>query len=190
MRAVQDQIRARWQDAAAPVVPVPAAGDITEQLTETPARRDDFEPAPAQEPAARSTLLRNLVAVIAGTALAIAAAGLWIGQRNLGEIPMMGEVVKKIAPPVPVELTIAGTTSDLSSGSRVLEVTGLIINRSKGVVTVPSLAATLAGPDGVALRWTIPPPRRQLGPDQQVAFTSTVTGFPESATQLQVRALQ
>jgi predicted Zn finger-like uncharacterized protein len=187
MRAVQEQIRARWQDVATPVAPPP--GDITEELA-APAAPEPFVDTTETAPPPPSTWLRNLIAVIAGTALAIAAAGLWIGRQDPTTIPLIGETMARIAPPVPVELTVTGTTSGLSSGSQVLEVNGLIINRGDGMVAVPALEATLAGPDGVALRWTIPPPRRTLGPNQQVAYTSTVTGFPASATKLQVRAAE
>jgi predicted Zn finger-like uncharacterized protein len=189
MRAVQEQIRARWQDAVTPVAPPLPPGDITEELEPPPAPALFTEEEEAAAPP-KSTLLRNLVAVIAGTALAIAAAGLWVGRQDLGAIPLMGDVMQQIDPPVPVELTVVGSTSDLSSGNRVLEVTGLIINRGKTMISVPALEATLASPQGVALRWTIPPPRRSLGPGQQVAYTSTVTGFPETATKLQVRAVE
>jgi predicted Zn finger-like uncharacterized protein len=188
MRAVQEQIRARWQDAATPVAP-PSPGDITEELTEPPPAAEALaEPEAAPPPP--STWLRNLVALIFGTALAIAAAGLWVGRQDPAQIPMVGEMMTRIAPPASVEITVSGTTSGVSSGYLVLEVNGLIINRGKTSVSVPPLEATLAGPEGTALRWTIPPPRRRLGPNQQVAFTSTVTGFPESATQLHARAVQ
>lgn len=188
MRAVQEQIRARWQDAATPVVPPPPPGDITEELESPPP--PSFPEEPEAEPPPRSNLLRTLVAVIAGAALAIAAAGLWIGRQDVASVPVIGEMMERIAPPAPVELTVTGTMSDLSSGNHVLEVNGLIINRGKTMVPVPALEAVLAGPQGPVLRWTIPPPRRSLGPGQQVAFTSTVTGFPESATKLQVSAAQ
>jgi hypothetical protein len=190
MRAVQEQIRARWQDAATPVAPPPPApGEITEEFIEAPAP-EPFGEVETLDPAPPSTLLRNLVAAIAGVALAIAAAGLWVGRQDISALPVVGEMMAQIAPPAPIEITVSGTTSDLSSGNRVLEVTGLITNRGKASVAVPTLAATLAGPDGVALRWTIPPPRRRLGPNQQVAYASTVTGFPQSATKLQVRAVE
>lgn len=189
MRAVQEQIRARWQDATTPVAPPSAPGDIIEEFVE-PQPAESFSVEEDVQPAAPSTLVRNLVAVIAGAALAIAAAGLWLGRQDIGALPVVGEMMAQIAPPLPVEITVTGTTSDLSSGNRVLEATGTIINRGKATVAVPALEATLGGPEGQALRWTIPPPRRQLGPNQQVAYTSTVTGFPESATKLQVRALE
>jgi predicted Zn finger-like uncharacterized protein len=188
MRAVQEQIRARWQDAATPVAPPP--GEITEDLEEAPADTAIYEPPSETVAPPSSKLLRSLVAVITGTALAIAAVGLWVGRQDLTRLPLVGAMMAQIAPPVPVEITVAGTTADLSSGSRVLEVEGLIINRGTSSIAVPALEVTLAGPDGVARRWDIPPPRRRLGPNQQVAFASTVTGFPPSATKLQVRAVQ
>ena len=187
MRAVQEQIRARWQDAATPAAPPPPIGDIVEELPKPPPEQDSLSEETGVETPLPAPLLRTLVAVIAGTALAIAAAGLWVGRQDLTALPLVSAMMDRLAPPVPVEITVAGTTSDLSSGNRVLEVNGIIINRGKTMVLVPALDATLSDPDGVALRWTIPPPRQRLGPGQQVAFASTVTGFPENATALRVK---
>jgi predicted Zn finger-like uncharacterized protein len=181
--AVQEQIRARWHDATTPVVPAAAPPETDESSI-----FDDFNDTPEDDPEPRqsSKLLRTIVAAIAGTALAIAAAGLWIGRADLSALPFVGSALEGLAPASPVTITITGTTTKLPSGRRVLEVNGTIANRTKAYATVPPLAATLSGPQGTALRWAIPAPVAALPPGQQVAFSSTVTGFPANATLLSV----
>ncbi|MBC7520860.1 MAG: zinc-ribbon domain-containing protein [Sandarakinorhabdus sp.] len=180
--AVQEQIRARWHDAATPVTPARDEGDEADD------EPDDAPeaPVPADPPAPESAALRTAIAIIAGAALSIAAAGLWIGDRDLTGLPVIGPALVQLVPPSPVSISVAGTTTLLPSGKRLLEVNGTIANPGKTNAPIPPLVATLAGPDGVALRWTIATPRAVLPPGQQIAFSSTVTGFPESARTLAV----
>lgn len=181
--AVQEQIRARWQNGPNPP-PAPDAVDPNEGEDD----EAEADPGPvAHAPAPASAILRTAIAIIAGTALTIAAAGLWIGDRDLAGLPVVGEAMVRLAPPSPVAISVRGTMTLLPSGKRLLEVNGTIANRGKTGATVPPLAAVLSGPGGVALRWSIATPRITLPPGQQVGFTSTVTGFPEDARTLSVR---
>ena len=180
--AVQEQIRARWHDEASPT-PVPPPKSTEASIFDEPA---DDETKPQTE-SDSPRVLRTIVALIAGIALSIAAAGLWIGREDLAVLPVIGQALQNLAPASPVTVLVVGETTLLPSGRHVLEVSGTIANRAKTVAAVPSLAARLSGPQGVALRWTIPAPVASLQPGQQVAFSSTVTGFPTSAQTLTVR---
>lgn len=183
--AVQEQIRARWQDAATPVVPASSLDRGVEEPDNLPDPDDD--PAEAAEPSApASVALRTAIAIIAAAALSIAAAGLWIGDRDLSSLPVIGPAMAQLVPPSPVKITVTGTTTLLPSGKRLLEVNGQIANPGKTAAAVPPLTATLSGPEGVALRWKIASPGMMLPPGRQIAFSSTVTGFPESARTLTV----
>lgn len=185
--AVQEQMRARWQDAATPVTPVPAPSEPADDFATSLAD----EPLPSDVPAPPRTVApvwRTIIAIIAGSALAIAAAGLWIGRQDLSGVPVVGPALETLAPPTPVVITVTGTTTRLPSGREVLEVNGTIANPTTAAAAVPALNASLSGPEGMALSWTIPAPRTSLPPGQQVAFTSTVTGFPASAKTLTVSA--
>ena len=180
--AVQEQISARWADAATPVPPVTAAevppfvsaiGDGDDAPDESIAEADDAPP--------RSTWLRTLGAGLAGLALAITAAGLWVGQVDLSTTPYIGAAVARLAPPAPLDISVVGTTTVLPSGRLLLEVTGVIRNTGSADAAVPDLRATLSGPAGTALRWTITPPVRHLPAGTETEYSSTVTGFPPEA---------
>lgn len=175
--AVQEQLLSRWSEpppgAAAPATPEP--------VTMT------ADPEPEEEPAAESSeLARTIVAVIAGLALGVIAAGLWLGRTDLATVPVVGPMLEGIDARSPLTLEVKGIVTQLPSSHRVLEVNGTIRNPGDAPATVAPLMATLAGPEGVALRWTIPAPVAVLPPHQQVAFSSTVTGFPATAQTLSV----
>jgi predicted Zn finger-like uncharacterized protein len=183
--AVQEQIRARWQDAATPVTPARDPEDADDAADDLPAEEIDSGPV-REPPSPESPVLRTAIAIIAGVALSIAAAGLWIGNRDLTGLPLVGPALARFDPPSPVSITVTGTTTMLPSGKRLLEVNGTIANPGRAGAPVPPLQATLSGPDGVALRWAIPTPHAVLPPGQQIGFSSTVTGFPETARTLTV----
>lgn len=210
--AVQEQIRARWHDAT-PVTPegderddsphganaaspdvstgatFPAGAsfpgattgdyELGDEPRDAPDAADDTPPAP-------SPLLRSLVAAVAGLALSVVAAGLWVGQVDLTAVPLLGPALPQLSPPSPLKISAKGVVTVLASGRRVLEVTGSIANPGKRPARLRPLAATLSGPAGTALRWTIAAPRETLPPGRQVAFASTVTGFPAEARALAV----
>jgi predicted Zn finger-like uncharacterized protein len=194
--AVQEQIRARWQDAATPATPAdpqrqageasddPGGDSADYELGGEPAtaitQADDSDEAPRRS----SAMLRSVVAVIAGLALSVAAAGLWANQFDLAAIPLLGPALAQLTPQSPLKINVKGVVTVLPSGRRVLEVTGNISNTGKRPAKVPPLAATLSSPAGTALRWTISPPLEILPPGQKVAFTNTVTGFPADAQTL------
>ena len=182
--AVQEQISARWADAAMPVPPVTAAevppvvleigdGDGDDTLEDTNA---DAGNAPL-----RSTWLRNLGAGLAGLALAITAAGLWVGRVDLASTPYIGAALARLAPPVSLDISVVGTTTILPSGRLLLEVKGVIRNTGSATAAVPDLRASLSGPTGTALRWTISPHIRRLPAGTETEFSSTVIGFPPEA---------
>jgi predicted Zn finger-like uncharacterized protein len=175
--AVQEQLLSRWAEpspsSAPPVLPEP--------VTVT------ADPEPEDEPEAESSgLARSIVAVIAGLALAVIAAGLWLGRTDLATVPGVGPLMEGIDARSPLTLEVKGIVTQLPSSRRVLEVNGVIRNPGDTPATVAPLAATLSGPEGVALRWTVPAPVAVLPPRQQVAFSSTVTGFPATAQSLSV----
>lgn len=183
---VQAQMQARWESPAPVAQPVEAPVE--------PA----FEPEPeADEATDEPRILKTVLAVIAGAAMMIVAVGLWVDQvgvaaadlaaADLAAVPGVEAVLANFEPPTPLRLSIDGTVTPLASGKQLLEVTGAIANPGPGAARVPALVATLSGPRGVALRWTIPAPVKNLGGGRQVAFASTVTGFPADATELAVR---
>jgi predicted Zn finger-like uncharacterized protein len=175
--AVQEQLLSRWAEPAPGSTPAP----VPEPVTIT------ADPEPEDEPAAESSsLARSIVAVIAGLALAVIAAGLWLGRTDLGTVPGVGPLLEGIDARSPLTLEVKGAVTQLPSARRVLEVNGTIRNPGDTPATVPALEATLSGPDGVALRWSIPAPVAVLPPRQQVTFSSTVTGFPATAQTLSV----
>ena len=159
--------------------------------TKPPVAADEAPPEPPEQgypeaDAPPSALLRNAIAIIAGLALAIAAVGLWAGQTDLAGVPIAGPMLAELATPSALQVAVKGSVTDLSSGGRVLEVTGSIRNPSAASVRLSSLAATLSGPQGVALRWTIAAPVARLAPGQSADFTSSVTDVPADARTLSV----
>lgn len=183
---VQAAVQARRSDGAWPVgAPVVDSG-----AGETAAGEPEAGTGVTAEVAATAApprILRTVIAMITGVALAIVAAGLWIGRADLAALPIVGPALGRFDTASPLRVSAAGVVTELASGRRVLEVTGTVSNPGPGVAKVAPLAATLAGPDGVAVRWRIPAPVARLAPGQQVAFATTATGFPDSARQLSVR---
>ena len=156
--------------------PVP---DEPAPVTDDTAANDDDAP--------RSHPVRNAIAVVLALALAAAAAGLWVGRVDPRQVPVIGEQLARLVPTgQPLQVTVAGTVTELPSGGRVLEVTGTITNPGRSLARVPLLKASLVGPTGPARRWTISPPAAQLAPGATVAYSSTVMGFPADARTLAV----
>lgn len=195
--AVQEQISARWADAAAPVaapmvLPSDAGGPgetARAQAVAAPVADDDDAPEIPDDPAdaaPRPALLRTLVAGLAGLALSIAAAGLWVGRIDVAAVPWLGPVLARLAPPAPLEISVNATTTSLPSGRLLLEVRGVIRNTGRSAASVPDLRATLSGPAGTALRWTIVPRVRDLPAGTETEYNSTVTGFPADARRVAI----
>ena len=69
----------------------------------------------------------------------------------------------------------------MPSGRLLLEVKGVIRNTGSATAEVPDLRATLSGPAGTALRWTIIPHIRRLPAGTETEYSSTVIGFPPEA---------
>lgn len=192
--AVQEQISARWAEPAitprdsAPVAAF-AARDETGPDHQADGAGDDAtedETGDETDDAARPALLRNLVAGLAGLALSIAAAGLWVGRVDVAAVPWLGPALARLAPPAPLDISVTATTTTLPSGRLLVEVRGIIRNSGRGPAAVPDLRATLSGPAGTALRWTIVPNVRRLPPGTETEYSSTVTGFPAEARQVAI----
>lgn len=171
-----------------PPEPVEATEAAGQPDTAVTADTDSDDPED-EEP--RSRPVRTLVAVILGLALAVTAAGLWIGRidapGNLGRIPVVGETLASLAPTGPaLKITVNGVASALPSGNNVLEITGTITNPGARAARVPLLKASLIGPAGAVRRWTISPPVTVLAPGASAPFSSTVMGFPPEARTLAV----
>lgn len=178
--AVQEQMRSPHVPAVESLEPSPF--EIPGEPDETKA--DKWHPETSNRPL-RPIVLRNVVAVISGLALTVAAAGLWIGPVDFAKLPLVQPLVPHAALP-PLQIMLTATTTILPSGGRLLEVSGTLSNPGLSSVAIPRLDARLTGPQGVALRWTIALPVARLGPRTQIGFTSTVTGFPASARTLAV----
>ena len=203
--AVQEQMRARWDTpaAASSVVNGLVGEAAAAPVASWAAVRDSEDAAEPEVFEARAApwVLKTVAAVIAGAALMVAAAGLWIGQFggiagfdtaalpfDVHAVPAAAALLSRTAPVPALVVSVRGETNRLPSGKRVLEVMGSVRNDGKTVAVVPPLLATLSGPEGTALRWTIAVPARALPPGGEVGFASNVTGFPVGATTLAVRA--
>lgn len=189
--AVQEQISARWAEpAVAPRDSAPPASFAARDDTAPDHQADDGGADDAGDDAtddtARPVLLRNLMAGLAGLALSIAAAGLWVGRVDVASVPWLGPALARLAPPAPLDISVTATTTTLPSGRLLVEVRGIIRNSGRGPAAVPDLRATLSGPAGTALRWTIVPNVRRLPPGTETEYSSTVTGFPAEARQVAI----
>lgn len=141
----------------------------------------------AAEPAS-SPLLRNLVAIVIGGALAVGAAGLWVARIDPERLPVLGGRLAALAPqPLPLAVEFTARTSTLPSGDRLLEINGKVRNTGTQTVTLPDLEARLAGAGGTLRRWRIAPPVTSLAPRTGVTFASTATGFPADANLVGIR---
>ncbi len=180
-------MRARWQTPVA--IEPPESVDLGEaDHFEGGREPDEDDDCAERSPGRAAAVIKTLLAGIAGIALSVAAAGLWLGQINLSAVPMLGDFIERMQSPSPLEVSVAGQTTLLPSGKRLLEISGTIHNRTDHDARVPPLKATLSGPAGVALRWSIAAPVASLAPGHEVEFAGTVTGFPADATTLSVRA--
>jgi predicted Zn finger-like uncharacterized protein len=160
-------------EAPAPVEAVPVEAAI--------AAEDSTEPA-------SSPLLRSLVAIVIGSALAVGAAGLWVARIDPERLPVLGGRLAALAPqPLPLAVDFTARTSTLPSGDRLLEINGKVRNTGTETVTLPDLEVRLAGPGGTLRRWRIAPPVTSLAPRTGVTFASTATGFPADANLVGIR---
>ncbi len=184
-----EPIDTRWADDIAPssgmiapeMPPAPADANAgaTDNATDDDAddATDNAQPDAGHAPA----LLRTLFAALAGIALSIIAAGLWVGRVDLSDTPYVGAALARLSPPQTLAISVTGTTTALPSGRLLLEVKGVIRNTGTATADVPDLRASLSGPSGVALRWTIVPQIRRLPAGGKTEYSSTVTGFPPDA---------
>ncbi len=204
----------RWQPATAPAPP-PIDEDIDEDEelaaveAESAARpslpRQPVAPPPADEPAEPPPpepavaepqspedeeprgrpVIKTLAALVIGTALGVAAAGLWIGDLDPARLPFVADRLGLAVPP-PLAVTVSGRVTRLGSGERLLEVSGTITNPGPERVAVPVLRAVLADANGIRRSWKIAPPTASIGPGGSIAFASTLANVPEAATILRV----
>jgi predicted Zn finger-like uncharacterized protein len=164
----------------APVIDAPAPAEAV-SIEAVIAEEEDAEPA-------SSPLLRNIVAIVIGGALAVGAAGLWVARIDPERLPVLGHSLAALAPqPLPLEVTFTARTSTLPSGDRLLEINGKVRNSGQETVTLPDLEVRLAGPGGTLRRWRIAPPVSSLAPRAGVTFASTATGFPADANLVGIR---
>jgi hypothetical protein len=169
--AVQEEVRAARNP------PPPPEPDLLPEL--------DTE---AEAEAEQGSWGKWLVAIAVGAALATASVGLWVGRIEPESLPGMGELLARVAPPLPhLDVEVAAQVTRLPDDGAILEVTGFIANPGRAAVPVPALRASLLA-DGVRAReWTIPPPAALIAPGQRLAFASTITGVPAGAITVQVR---
>jgi predicted Zn finger-like uncharacterized protein len=169
----------------APVIEAPAPAEVVPieavPIEAVIAEEEDAEPA-------SSPLLRNIVAIVIGGALAVGAAGLWVARIDPERLPVLGHSLAALAPqPLPLEIAFTARTSTLPSGDRLLEINGKVRNTGTESVTLPDLEVRLAGPGGTLRRWRIAPPVTSLAPRTGVTFASTATGFPADANLVGIR---
>jgi predicted Zn finger-like uncharacterized protein len=169
----------------APVIEAPAPAEVVpiEAVPVEAVIAEDEDAEPASSP-----LLRNIVAIVIGGALAVGAAGLWVARIDLERLPVLGHSLAALAPqPLPLEVSFTARTSTLPSSDRLLEINGTVRNSGQETVTLPDLEVRLAGPGGTLRRWRIAPPVTSLAPRTGVAFASTATGFPADANLVGIR---
>jgi predicted Zn finger-like uncharacterized protein len=181
-----------------------ADDEVGEIAVEKPA--PPSQPSPAQQPAAPPEpafavaetepdeprrgggVLRTLVAIILGSALAIAAGALWVARIDPATLPIVGDTLAALAPPpLPLAVSFTAHASALPSGDRLLEITGTLRNTGRTTITLPDLEARLAGPGGTVRRWRIAAPVSHLAPGAAASFASTASGFPADATLVGIR---
>ena len=161
----------RWVVGAAAVAPVEPEPDIVpEPVAEAVA--DEVTPR-------ETTVMRTIVALVLGAALAIAATALWVARIDPAALPVVGDELAALSPAaLPLKVTVRARTTVLASGDRLLEIDGTVKNVGTAAVALPDLEARLAGPDGAVRRWRIAAPVAKLAPGASAAFVSTATGFP------------
>lgn len=188
------QCQQRWVPAEA-LDEDEAVAAVQEELRTT-RQPPDSEPEPASEPEPesaaaaeppRAPVLKWLLAVAVGAALATAAAGLWIGRIDPMALPGVADALAQVAPPPPrLDVAVAGSISPLAGG-RLLEVTGVITNPGTAAVVVPPLRARLLVNGRPNRDWTIPPPATMIAPGQRLAFASSITDVPAGTVAVQIR---
>jgi hypothetical protein len=131
---------------------------------------------------------RNLVAAALSTALALAAAALWITRIDPAELPVLGDSIAGLAPPpLPASIAFTATTTQLPSGEPLLEIRGSVRNTGAAAIRLSGLEARLAGPQGTVRRWRIALPKPELRPGESTGFVTTATAFPANATLVGIR---
>ena len=165
-------------------VPAPAIGPVVDNI-----------PPPAEPPASERVVLKTLVAIVVGGALAIGAAALWAVRIDPSELaaefPMIEDRIAAFFPAaLPLAVTVSARTTPLSSGDRLLEIKGQVRNTGDIPITLPDFEVRLAGADGTVRRWRITASVPVLAPGASAGFASTATGFPAGATTVGVRSLR
>ncbi|MEI6418761.1 MAG: zinc-ribbon domain-containing protein [Sphingomonadales bacterium] len=185
MAAVQAELLATRATAEPAPTPDPAPEPQPE------AANDDTPPAP------RHGLVKTVAALAVGGAMAVAAAGLWLGQGHIdmASLPGVGPLLAGNAPAKPaarpLQVSVAATITTLPDGTRVLDMAGQLANPHKETRTLPPLDARLLTADGrTRQRWTIPAPQPQLGPGGKVGWISNATDIPAGPLMVEVRLMQ
>lgn len=168
-----------------------------------PAPAPEAEPEPQPEaanddaPAPRHGLVKTVAALAVGGAMAVAAAGLWLGQGqiDMASLPGVGQWLAGVAPAKPaarpLEVSVAATITTLPDGTRVLDMAGQLANPHRDTRPLPPLDARLLTADGrTRQRWTIPAPQPQLGPGGKVGWISNATDIPAGPLMVEVRLMQ
>jgi predicted Zn finger-like uncharacterized protein len=175
--------------------PKPAAAEEedkdVEPVTWNPGQRElDMLPARLREggKSRRRPVLLFAIALIV-VALLVAVAGVWLGRVDIAQVPLVGDrlqpIVDRFLPaPSPVRVVSVKARTTQLSGGLVLDVTIRLRNDGNQPAPAPALAAELAGPAGVALRWRVPPAGGSIAPGATIEAASAATGFPREATRL------
>ncbi len=173
----------RWVPAPDPTddqaLPVPEP--VFENVVAAPSAAEEHD----QPVSPRTTWLRNLVAVVAGLVLAIAAGALWARGSDPLRLPLIGPYLAVLRPaPSTLHVDARGLVTGLPNGQNLLEITGTVSNRGKTPEILHGIDARLWGPAGTARRWRINIPSTSIAAGQTLAFSGTATGFPADAKTL------
>ena len=126
-------------------------------------------------------------AALARRGIASASSALLGADARLRAIQTeLQAALARLSSPEPLAYSVTGTTTVLPSGRLLLEVKGIIRNTGTAAADVPDLRASLSGPSGMALRWTIVPRIRHLPAGTETEYSSTVTGFPPEARRIAI----
>lgn len=112
-----------------------------------------------------------------------------IPRLNLALVPVVGPSLDRwidppAPPPSPLRLEVSGERRRLANGTRLLVLTGRVVNPTASAQAVPAIAAALVAPDGRAYRWRIDAPVATLPAGHAAPFESVTANWPEEAQRL------
>lgn len=171
--------------------PKPPPPDARPQdvASEPPAPTIDYDSLPpppiGAKPRRNPARLWTLAAV--GFATLMGAGAVYIANEGLP--PALRDAFDFAAadePDLAIELPVGEQDHrTLPNGTIYFAVRGTVVNPTDRVQTIPPIEAELRDDAGAVVdRWTIRPPKRQIGPGERVPFSEARTDIPRRATML------